>query len=132
MIRFRKLFLMTILLMIVLSGCSDIIEPQNESEVGKVEYLIVANGEISLPLTGFNDLNPLLVDNSDYYHFSKLMFESMFDYDSVLEPVPHLASTFTISEDGKSVEIILREDIVWHNGDRFDSEIGRASCRERV
>lgn len=123
MIRHRDLFLIIIAVMIFISGCgTDILEPQYETEDGKVEYLIVANGEISLPLTGFNDLNPLLVDNSDYYHFSKLIFESMFDYDSMLEPVPHLASTYTISEDGKRVEIMLREDIVWHNGDKFDAD----------
>lgn len=122
----KKLRLILILLIVAATllntGCGiDILEPAVDTDKGGVEYLIVENGEVSLPLTGFNDLNPLIVDNVDYYYFSKLIFEGLFDYDSSIEPIPQLASTYTMSEDGKRLEIILREDVLWHNGDPFNA-----------
>jgi peptide/nickel transport system substrate-binding protein len=108
---------------IVLSGCGlDILEPATPNEVTDVEYIIVENGEIGLPLTGFNDLNPLLVDNIDYFYFNKLIFEGLFDYDSSIQPIPRLATTYMLSDDGKRVELYLREDVKWHNGETFDAD----------
>jgi len=75
-----------------------------------------------LPLTGFNDLNPLLVDNIDYFYFNKLIFEGLFDYDSNIQPIPRLATTYLLSDDGKRVELYLREDVKWHNGETFDAD----------
>lgn len=108
---------------IILTGCGlDILEPASPIEDTEVEYVIVENGEISLPLTGFNDLNPLLVDNIDYFYFSKLTFEGLFDYDNTLMPIPKLATTYILSDDGKRVELYLREGVVWHNGESFKAD----------
>ena len=110
-------------ILILLTGCGiEILEPSNQPDETKVEYIIVENGEIGVPLTGFNDLNPLLVDNVDYYHFSKLIFEGLFEYDSAIQPVPRLATTYMMSDDGKRVEIYLREGVKWHNGDSFGAD----------
>lgn len=107
----------------MLSGCGlEIFEQPAEDTEKSVEYLIVENGEISVPLTGFNDLNPLLIDNLDYYYFSKLIFEGLFEYDKNMEPIPQLASTYTIDEDGRRIEVFLRDDVYWHNGDLFTAD----------
>lgn len=110
-------------LSITLSGCGlDILEPAPTTENTEVEYIIVENGEIGLPLTGFNDLNPLLVDNIDYFYFSKLTFEGLFEYDSTIQPIPRLAATYTLSDDGKKAELYLREGVKWHNGEYLNAD----------
>lgn len=123
-IKIRSIYMaLFICLSIILSGCGlDILEPAAPAENTEVEYIIVENGEIGLPLTGFNDLNPLLVDNIDYFYFSKLTFEGLFDYDNTIQPIPRLAATYMLSDDGKRVELYLREGVKWHNGDSFNAD----------
>lgn len=120
----KTAILVTIALLILsLTGCS---LDQDQSDIGEiqegVDYFIFENAGISLPLTSFKTLNPLFIDNLSYYHFSKLIFEGLFEYDENLQPVPRLASTYTISEDGRTVEVYLRTDVLWHNGEALDSE----------
>jgi len=44
------------------------------------------------------------------------MFEGLYTFDSSNSPAPLLASGETISEDGKTITISLREDVTFHNG----------------
>lgn len=117
------IFIIIALLLFSVSGCG--LEPDS-TDIGEiqegVDYFIFENAGISLPLTSFKTLNPLYMDNLSYYHFSKLIFEGLFEYDENLQPVPRLASTYTISEDGRTVEVYLRNDILWHNGESLDSD----------
>ncbi|WP_409228273.1 ABC transporter substrate-binding protein [Gudongella sp. SC589] len=111
------------LLLLSVTGCSLEQDPSDIGEIQEgVDYFIFENAGISLPLTSFKTLNPLFIDNLSYYHFSKLIFEGLFEYDENLQPVPRLASTYTISEDGRMVEVYLRNDVLWHNGESLDSE----------
>lgn len=120
----RKTALLTamVLLVVSMTGCSLERDPTEVGEIQEgVDYFIFENAGVSLPLTGFKTLNPLFIDNLSYYHFSKLIFEGLFEYDENLQPVPRLASTYTISEDGRTVEIVLRTDVLWHDGKTLDS-----------
>ena len=110
---------------LVIAGCErgydSLIETNKKPSV---DYIIYENAEVSLPLTSFNSLNPLYMENSSYFYFSKLIYEGLFEYDEKLEPIPRLVSTYTIGEDGKSIDLTLKEGVKF--------QIGRASCRERV
>ena len=58
-------------------------------------------------------------------------------HDALVKPMPgnpmapSLAESWTVSADQRTYEFKLREGLRFHNGDPF-TEIGRASCRERV
>ena len=120
--RKTALLIAMVLLVVSMTGCSLEQDPIEIGEIQEgVDYFIFENAGISLPLTGFKTLNPLFIDNLSYYHFSKLIFEGLFEYDENLQPVPRLASTYTISEDGRTVEIVLRTDVLWHDGKTLDS-----------
>ncbi|MDG2861153.1 ABC transporter substrate-binding protein, partial [Vibrio parahaemolyticus] len=84
--------------------------------------IIVENGEISLPLTNFKTLNPIYTDNLYYYYFSKLMYEGLFEYDENLKLSPKLAESFNINDDGKSIDIKIRENIFFHDGSELTAE----------
>lgn len=117
----KTILLITILIVtLFITGCSIDENPDAVGELEEgVDYFIFENAGISIPLTSFKTLNPLYVDNLSYYHFSKLIFEGLFEYDNNLQPIPRLASTYTISEDGKTLEVSLRPDIYWHNGEKL-------------
>lgn len=127
----KTMFLFTILIFIFLIGCKDIgyrdtdinqglNNGENQGNTDKTTP--IEGGELSLPLTNFTTLNPLLTDNSSYYHFSKLIFEGLFEFDENLKPYPKLAESYSISEDGKKVSIKLKQGITWHDGESLTSE----------
>lgn len=97
----------------------DIIENENNTEKEeKPQY----GGELALPLTTIKSLNPLLSENVKYYYFSKLIFESMFDFDNDLNIVNVLAKDYSIIDEGRVIDITLRDDVYWHDGEKFTSE----------
>ncbi len=113
------LMLITLLVVACERGYEPLIETNKKSSV---DYIIYENAELSLPLTSFNSLNPLYMENSSYFYFSKLIYEGLFEYDEKLEPVPCLSSTYTISEDGKSIDLTLKEGVKFHNGELLTPE----------
>lgn len=49
------------------------------------------------------------------------IFDGLLEYDSKLEPIPSLAESWEISEDGKTVQFNLRKGVLWHDGKPFTS-----------
>lgn len=117
----KILYMILIVLMLSLVGCKD-----EETELGPdnpntAEDNIQINeplegGMVSIPLTNFSTLNPILTDNSSYYHFSKLIFEGIFEFDDNLQPSLKLGQSYDISEDGKKILVKLKDNIKWHDG----------------
>lgn len=87
-----------------------------------VDSAPVEGGQVILPLTNFNTLNPLLTTNSNYHYFSKLIFESLFDFDQDLSVIPKLAQDYFIYNEGKTVSVELKSNIRWHDGTAFTTE----------
>ncbi|SDK60347.1 ABC transporter substrate-binding protein [Aliiruegeria lutimaris] len=50
------------------------------------------------------------------------MFEMLYAFDSTFEPQPFLATGETISDDGLTITIGLREGVKFHNGDVMDAD----------
>lgn len=56
------------------------------------------------------------------------VFKSLFISDETFTDVkPDLAKSYKVSEDGLTLEIELRDDVTWHDGEKFDSEDVRFS-----
>src|SRR6202043_1479948 len=49
------------------------------------------------------------------------IYEGLLRYSPKLEPLPGLAESWTVSEDGKVYAFKLRKDVTWHDGKRFTS-----------
>lgn len=50
------------------------------------------------------------------------MFEGLVTFSPTLEPIPQLAKSWTISEDGKEYVFKLQENVKWHDGQAFTAE----------
>lgn len=123
MLKYRINFLLAfICIILILSGCNADVESIEQKSEEELDYLIVNNGEIILPLTPFSTLNPIMNNNNSYYHFSKLIFDSLFEFDESLKPIPNLVNTYNIKDEGKIISLNLREDIYWHDGEKFTAD----------
>lgn len=88
----------------------------------KIAYEPEFGGELILPLSTIKTLNPLINENMSYYHFSKLIYEGLFELGDDLNVVNQLAEDYTLKEEGKIISIKLREDVLWHDGEKFTAE----------
>lgn len=121
----KSLVLILIVLLLILSACEDTnIEDSiiNKNEDNNLILEPVNGGQITIPLTNFNTLNPLLTSNLNYYYFSKLIFESLFEFGQDLSPEPKLAEEYSIFNEGKTVSVKLKENIRWHDGEKLTTE----------
>lgn len=129
----RRRSIITILLIIVISltvsGCDkkdnlikniDLTEDENQTTLKEEEPEF--GGELVLPITTIKSLNPLLSENVSYYYFSKLIFESLFELDSGMNVKNVLVEDYSLENEGKVVNINLRNDVFWHDGKKFTAE----------
>src|SRR6476646_9007818 len=62
-----------------------------------------------------------LVQNGPTQMVSGNIYEGLLRYGPKLEPLPGLAESWTISEDGKVYAFKLRKGVTWHDGKPFTS-----------
>lgn len=80
--------------------------------------------------------NPLEITSEGEQWVAELVFDSLLSYDQRGNVIEKLASSYTISEDGLSVNVLLREGVTFHDGSILTSkdvvftyEMARASER---
>jgi peptide/nickel transport system substrate-binding protein len=62
----------------------------------------------------------------------KAIFDQPLDQDPQLKLVPHLIKSWDLAPDGLSMPIELRDDVVFHNGDKMTTEDFRYTFFERI
>ena len=77
-----------------------------EAQVGQVQRLN--------PL--YSSLNPVDAD------ISALIYQGLARINSFGEAEPQLARQWRVSSDGLEVVVVLREDVLWHDGERFSAD----------
>ncbi|MDD4363378.1 MAG: ABC transporter substrate-binding protein [Atribacterota bacterium] len=69
-----------------------------------------------------SSLDQMVVTSDPDTTISQHMFEGLYTYNSRYEPVPHLAESDEIKDDGKLIVIHLREGVLFHDGEEMTSE----------
>lgn len=106
----RSLFCLLPIVSLVLAGCAS---GGNDS----ANVLRVGNG------AEVQDLDPHMVSGVSEYRVLSALFEGLTDLDpKTLEPVPAVAESWTVSEDGLTYTFTLRHDARWSNGDPVTSQ----------
>src|SRR4051812_47331608 len=62
----------------------------------------------------------------------KMVFDQPLDQDPNLKLVPNVLKSWELSADGKSLPVELRDDVVFHNGDKMTSADFRYTFLERI
>jgi len=70
-------------------------------------------------LDGMNALTSTGYQAAQHQTFMNLM--TLIRYDEELRPVPYLAESWELSEDGTELTFRLRDDVYWHDGERTDA-----------
>lgn len=112
---------------IFLGGCrlndnfDNISDPEMETDEA-VDIGPEYGGELVLPISYVITLNPLLITDSYLYNFNKLIFEGLFDIGSDFKVKNILAENYNYDSDGLALNIKLKENIKWHDGENFTAE----------
>lgn len=88
----------------------------------EIVYEPAFGGTLTVPISYVKTLNPLLNKDLNMFHFNKLIFEGLFDFDESLKVQPVLAEGYEINEDGRIIRIKLKENVTWHDGKAFTAE----------
>ena len=82
----------------------------------------VKGGVLKLFCTAPDTLNPIVSNNSYVKEFSGLVFESLVKLDRNQKPLPLLAESWEVSEDGLTWTFHMRKDVYWHDKAPFTAD----------
>lgn len=87
----------------------------------KMEIVPDFGGEYVEGLVGAPQyINPILAQTNDVdMDLSRLIFSGLFKYDTAQVLTPDLADRFEVSEDKKVYTIYLKDDLLWHDGEKL-------------
>jgi peptide/nickel transport system substrate-binding protein len=75
-------------------------------------------------------LNPAITTSGGVHTASELMFNGLLALSPELEPLPELAESWEVEEDGALYRFQLRDDVAWHDGEPFTSADVKYSFEE--
>ncbi|NLP31245.1 MAG: peptide ABC transporter substrate-binding protein [Clostridiales bacterium] len=104
----------------ILCGCEETTNFLGTDE-STVKEEVTLN-EVSIPIEKPRTLNPAISKDEDWYHLNKLIYEGLFKLNEIFYPECVLAKNYYYSEDGKTLTIELRTDVLWHDGNAFTAE----------
>ncbi|MEJ8552923.1 ABC transporter substrate-binding protein [Tepidibacter sp. Z1-5] len=117
----KKIKIIFLLIMVVfLFGCSKDdtkIDVDLQKAILQEEDLTPKNGgKINISVVEFRTLNPLLNNEKSLDQALKLVYDSLFVVDENYNIKPKLVKDYTLSQDGMSLNINLKDNIRWHDG----------------
>lgn len=119
----KLIFIIAILLLIMMTFST---AAQNETE-GVYGGRLNAALKMSAP--------HLDSDNSTDSQITAMMnhvYEGLFEFDENLQLQPHLAESYSVSDDGREYVVELRQDVMMHNGEKMDADDVLASFERWV
>ncbi len=121
----KYIHLLTVVVLIIsLCGCQVFDALKSGDEENKTEIVTkpqsndVAN-VITVSAYDFDTFNPLTTSSQSVKDAMKFVYEPLFTLDEVLNVVPCLAESYSLSHDGKTIDVKLRQDVLWHDGSEF-------------
>lgn len=120
----KRLGLLSILiaLSVIFTACKKLnVIVDDDSQLDNAGEVVTRRDTVNIPLKKLSSLNPLESKEADYYNFSKLIYQSLFEFNKEERVIPLLVEEYKILGDGKVVEFELKEGIKWHNGEELST-----------
>ncbi|KAB2328318.1 ABC transporter substrate-binding protein [Cytobacillus depressus] len=130
----KKFFAIFFLMIALLVGCSSKEEktatetPKDEETPGESTGGVINTAITSSPATLDPHMNTAAVTSE----VSRNIYEQLFALNATYEPVPMLAESYALSEDGTTYTIHLRKGVKFHNGDEMVAEDVVASLKKWI
>lgn len=96
-------------------------EETNSAGVEGSSNTAVVSNSISVGILDFDTFNPLITNSETVRECMQFVYEPLFDVNEAMQPVPVLAESYTISPDGRTIDINLKSNILWQDGTNFTS-----------
>ncbi len=107
----RKLLCFCICILVLLTGCKP-----TEDPVGEPHKL---TGDFTLAMQTPDSLDPLRATQESAVLIFDLVYDSLVYVDREMRPVPYLAESCTVSDDGMTISFTLHDGVLWHDGAAF-------------
>ena len=123
-----KIVISVICIVWILTGCTLFKEVQEEGkaqnikEEESVEVQPAKGGELRIAIRKPTTLNPILSEDLSIQPLFYLLFDTLVSYDENYKPIPHLAESWSFDQEGKSLQIRLKDGIKWHDGTPFTAK----------
>ncbi len=78
--------------------------------------------DIKLGIYGIDTLNPIATKSKSVQKIMNIVYEPLFRIGEAMEAEAVLASSYTLSEDGMSITVNLKDGVKWHDGTNFTAE----------
>lgn len=124
----KKICLITIALMIILTGCNnkkqedENIENITSTEENYTKEENTYENRLILSMGNVNNLNPLLNSDKSADDVLKLIYEPLVIIDENFKVSPNIAESWSFSDDGLSLTVKIKSGLKWHNGDSITSD----------
>ena len=109
-------FVMSALLIFSICGCGKYSKTNNESKKKTVD-----TQELSIYSYKPDTLCPILSKNEANIQMLGIVYEGLVSLTNSLYPDPCLAESWSVTEDGKKWTLLLRDDVLWHDGTAFSA-----------
>ncbi len=106
--------ILCILLVLTLCGCRGPAAPE--------DGVAAPTGDFTLAMRTPESLDPLRATEETAALVFDLVYDSLVYVDREMRPVPYLAESCTLSEDGRTISFVLHDGILWHDGAAFTSQ----------
>jgi peptide/nickel transport system substrate-binding protein len=96
--------------------------PDDESTPDPVVDEPVRGGTLAVAISADpGHLNPAITTSGATHSASQLLYNGLIDVTPELDPLPSLAESWDIEDEGATYVFHLRDDVVWHDGEPFTS-----------
>lgn len=127
--RVLRIISLLVLVSILLSACTvnlkkktEATEDDYEEKYDVIDKGPVKGGTVRLFSTPVDTLNPVITNNTYVQDFLGLVFEGLFKLDTTQQPVPQLAKSSSISGDGLTLTVYLRDNVKWQDDMPFTAD----------
>ncbi|NHJ13479.1 MAG: hypothetical protein EAX95_07365 [Candidatus Thorarchaeota archaeon] len=84
-----------------------------------MEDATYTGGEYSFVMaypSDIGELNPMFYRSERSHWYDMLVYDSLISYDNNLNPIPWLAESFDVADDGLQLNFTIRSGALWHDG----------------
>ncbi len=95
----------------------------DEGYVAGGELVVIQDfSDIRLGVYGLDTLNPIATKSESVQKITNIVYESLFTTNESGKEVPMLADSYDILSGGTQIEVTLKDNVKWHDGQNFTAE----------
>ena len=118
MFKFKKvsIFIITLLMIFIFSACGNKAATDNSSNAETISKTIYT------PIESIRTLNPLISKDEDTFFISKLLYDSLFEFDESLNLKNSLVKDYVYDDESATLKLEIVNNVMWSDGQALTAE----------